>query len=147
MPMKINMKRPCNECPFRRNSLAGWLGPWDAEELLHFLGRGEFPCHQGIHSEVQSIDELEGCAGAAIFLNNKVERSRHPRVEEHQDAVENVSQEVKDSVFRWGDEFREHHFVVDHQVNSMVDRMLKPAGRERKRTERRPGRPRSAVSR
>jgi hypothetical protein len=150
MPMKINLRKPCSQCPFRRNSLRGWLGPWDVEQLLHHLGRGEFPCHQTIKRDDQPVEELEGCAGAAIFLNNKLEVSRHPRVQEHQDAVADVSQEVKDGVFDWGDEFREHH-ATDHHFDasdtaqSIASRMLQPAGRERKRTGKRPGRWREAA--
>jgi hypothetical protein len=81
MPMKINLRKPCSQCPFRRNSLRGWLGPWDVEQLLHHLGRGEFPCHQTIKRDDQSI----------------------------------------------------------------ANRMLQPAGRERKRTGKRPGRWREAA--
>lgn len=108
--MKITLKRPCDDCPFRRVSAPGWLGPWDPNELLHHLGRGEFPCHKTItDQELTTDDTLQGCAGAAIFLNNKVERSRHPRVAEHQDAVAGVDQAIKDSVFQWAHEFLEHH--------------------------------------
>lgn len=76
--MKTDLRKPCNDCPFRRTSPRGWLGPWTAPDLLFSLGWTPFPCHQTIRREGQSYDDntLQGCAGAAIFLNNKCERAR-----------------------------------------------------------------------
>src|SRR4051812_31524894 len=106
--MQITSRKPCNACPFRRKSLAGWLGPWQVEDLLWALGRQEFPCHLTIKGDDQSSEDptLMGCAGAAIFLNNKMERSRHPVVAAHQDAVKDVPAEVSAEVFATGAEFR-----------------------------------------
>ena len=40
-------KTICNECPFRNNSLPGWLGPHTAEEILGVQQReGLFTCHK-----------------------------------------------------------------------------------------------------
>lgn len=109
--MKTTLKTPCDKCPFRRTSIRGWLGPWDIEGLLWHLGRGTFACHKTITRDDQPEEELTSCAGAAIFLNNKVERSRHWKMAEHQDNVERVPRALRDEVFKWGDEFRVHHNV------------------------------------
>lgn len=111
--MKLDLRRPCAKCPFRRDSVRGWLGPWEPTELLFALGREAFPCHLTIPQDEGAVpetdDRLQGCAGAAIFLNNKIERSRHPVNAQHQALVENVPAEVKASVFNFGHEFIEHH--------------------------------------
>lgn len=109
MRMGISLKKPCKECPFRRTSFPGWLGPWDVEGLLFHLGRGPFPCHCTIKSSDTPYSQTEGCAGATIFLNNKCERSRFPRTAEHQDACKEVPADVRDSVFSTAQEFRDHH--------------------------------------
>jgi len=109
--MDITTKTPCAQCPFLRTSTRGWLGPWTVEDLLFSLGRERFPCHMTITGRQQRWDDpkLKGCAGAAIFLNNKSELSRHPDTREHQNNVRHVPDEVKQKVFANGNEFREHH--------------------------------------
>lgn len=112
--MKTDLRKPCNECPFRKNSLAGWLGPWSAPELLFSLGRTPFPCHKTISGEGDQLitdDSLQGCAGAAIFLNRKCELSRAPETAEHQRLCKDdpVSKEAAANVFNWSQEFLDHH--------------------------------------
>lgn len=111
--MNTDLLRPCGECPFRRVSARGWLGPWKPTELLFHLGRGEFACHRTIprDEEVAADDpRLQACAGAAIFLNNKIEESRHPAVAAHQAKMRRiVSPALASTVFQWSHEFLEHH--------------------------------------
>ncbi len=109
--MKTDLRKPCDKCPFRRESIRGWLGPWEPAELLFALGREPFPCHLTIREDEQELSDatLHGCAGAAIFLNNKCERSRHPVTAEHQAKVLDVAPDVKASVFQWAHEFLAHH--------------------------------------
>lgn len=43
--MKI-CKKICNQCPFRKNSLQGWLGPHEVDEILETMQfDGLFSCH------------------------------------------------------------------------------------------------------
>jgi hypothetical protein len=137
--MKTTLRTPCDKCPFRRDSLRGWLGPWDVEGLLWHLGRGTFACHKTIVRDDQPEDELTSCAGAAIFLNNKHERSRHWKMAEHQDNVERVPRELRDQVFKWGDEFRAHHGIGmirdEDKVRIILD--IKRSGSSRQNGRRR----------
>jgi hypothetical protein len=112
--MKTTTTKPCKECPFRRDSWRGWLGPWNVEDLLWALGREAFPCHKTITGRFMAMDDpaLVGCAGAAIFLNNKSERSRHPYTAAHQKAVAGIPAAEKAAIFTNGNEFREHHNVT-----------------------------------
>ncbi len=88
-PMKTNLKAPCSDCPFRKKSLPGWLGPWQPWDLLRSVDADvPFPCHQTIaedHEERgQSLDQMQSCAGAALFLANRYKLSRDPSTARHQ---------------------------------------------------------------
>ena len=115
--LKTDMKEPCNQCPFRRNSPPGWLGPWNARDLLFNLSYHPFPCHATIESEGQSLEEnsLQGCAGAAIYLNNKYELSRDVLTAGHQKKLKNLSPEEKGKVFRFPSEFLDYHDMKKFQ--------------------------------
>lgn len=78
--------KPCSDCPFRRKSIPGWLGRSSPEGFLDCMQRNEpLPCHQTIDYEdpdwlvkwtEQGDDTGSMCAGALIFLANKLQR--HP---------------------------------------------------------------------
>lgn len=75
---------PCNDCPFRRISLPGWLGAWEGPEQLssHVLAGNRYPCHltmngnehyEGMGLEQQEIDDLilvdsTQCQGSVLYL-------------------------------------------------------------------------------
>jgi hypothetical protein len=109
--MRSNLTKPCTECPFRRKHPAGWLGPWKAEEIpTHLSFGGTFPCHKtipddGLGENSPKADRMEHCAGASIFLNNKVERHRDADTLAHQELVG----EDHKNVFSWTSEFLAHH--------------------------------------
>ena len=110
--MQTNLKKPCKECPFRRESMPGWLGPWGAQDIInHLQFDGVFPCHKTIKHDKMTDDDpsLEHCAGATIHLNNKIQRHRHPVVAKHQKELSGIAQEIKDSVFQWSNEFVDYH--------------------------------------
>ena len=106
--MKHELRAPCNECPFRREHPAGELGPWEPRDLLGSLAYQPFPCHLTIPQVWQPndmlYDELQTCAGAAIYLNNKSEMSRCPETKAHQDLLG-----ASPAVFACADEFLAHH--------------------------------------
>lgn len=108
--MRNNLKKPCDECPFRRDSAQGWLGPWEPQELMHSLHGTPFPCHKTIKASVAfdhpSTDKMELCAGATLFLNNKIQTSRDPETMMHQKLLDGVD---GSEVFQWEHEFMEHH--------------------------------------
>ena len=55
--MNLNLHKPCNACPFRRNAPPGWLGPWDAEDLVRSLAYFAFPCHRTIPEGGAVLDD------------------------------------------------------------------------------------------
>ncbi|MFD3435476.1 DUF6283 family protein [Alteromonas macleodii] len=38
-----NVKKPCAQCPFRKDTLKGWLG---GERMAEILAQGSFVCHK-----------------------------------------------------------------------------------------------------
>ena len=100
---------PCNDCPFRRNSAPGWLGPWSVEDLLMQIAYGPFPCHKTISGSEMDASKLPQCAGAAIFLNNKMQLSRDPALSAAQKALRGCTSELRATVFSTPVEFEAHH--------------------------------------
>lgn len=112
--MKPPTGTPCGECPWRRKSLPGWLGPHSAEEWnagVH--GDHEIACHLSIPEHfVDDVDadtsELLTCSGAAIYRANVCKSPRNvPR--EHALPADRVT------VFGHG-EFLAHHVVIPRKV-------------------------------
>lgn len=62
-------KRPCSDCPFRRDSLHGWLGGYLPEMFTNAAhGEERMPCHL-----VKGMQ----CAGAGIFRGNVFKSPRN----------------------------------------------------------------------
>lgn len=80
----FRIKRPCANCPWRKDSVKGWLGKERAEELARSVVFGDSPfwCHKTTQFTADESDEGEEysmkggeafCAGALI-LEKKVNR-------------------------------------------------------------------------
>jgi hypothetical protein len=75
------MKEPCSECPFRKNSLPGWLGPYaNPLELVTIINNEtHFACHLTMDSddlEDADTSKYRYCRGALQFMikNGKLPR-------------------------------------------------------------------------
>ena len=63
--MKNNLTKPCNECPFRKKSLPGWLGGETTESTLDFVRHeADFACHKTRH---KPETEMSRCRGFLMF--------------------------------------------------------------------------------
>lgn len=91
---------PCNECPWRRSSAPGHLGPYSAQQWVRIAhGESAIACHKTIVIS----GEWEGarqCAGAAAFRANVCKSPRNPTV---------ASGPGREDVFQTNSEFVEHH--------------------------------------
>ena len=73
--LNLNLKRPCNECPFRKDTMFGWLGKRKATEIIDCIAgsdHGSFSCHKTndfTESGVKETETTEHCAGALILLH------------------------------------------------------------------------------
>jgi len=58
--MKLpNVKKPCGACPFRKDSLLGWLGK---ERMIEILMAGSFVCHK---------ETTLQCAGHMLLMGHQ----------------------------------------------------------------------------
>lgn len=107
--MKPPAKQPCNDCPWRRNSIRGWLGPHTAEEWVQMAhGDGQIACHQtipeGSDDDDPDLSTMTACAGATIFRANVCKSPRPTRgIPAYQLPAD------RERVFSWNDEFIAHH--------------------------------------
>lgn len=121
-------KNPCNECPFRKNSLQGYLGPHkQSSEIIGLLVVGvKFPCHMDVNGIAEHIyEELKDddiqkltraqatdfalkdaphCTGALQMMNNSCMLSRSREIAEDQKKVGR-----NDKVFMFQNEFTAYH--------------------------------------
>lgn len=59
---------PCSDCPWRRDSLPGWLGGGEPQEFIDMAhGEYKYPCHVIVNQQ---------CAGMAIYRANVVKCPR-----------------------------------------------------------------------
>lgn len=56
-----HIKRPCSNCPMKKNSLRGWLG---RSRMAEILAADSFTCHKTDAPRLQ-------CAGHMLLLGNK----------------------------------------------------------------------------
>jgi hypothetical protein len=103
--------KPCENCPWRRKSLAGYLGASTPEAFLAAAidqNEHRMPCHVHVNYRASDwrdqVEVVPQCAGRAIFLANldaipKSKRiMREPQIKPDPKAV-----------FTSGDEFLTHH--------------------------------------
>ncbi len=100
-------KTPCPECPFRKASPPGWLGPWNVEELISVAhGEGGLACHMDVNKKGEGMDvaEYQPCVGAIMHANKTCKNYVNPRLAALQQQLKGV--DVSNIL---GFEFREHH--------------------------------------
>lgn len=102
--MKKHRKAPCNECPWRKEHPAGWLGGHPAEYFADSLRANEIhPCHQ--NDKGPDSDKSAMCAGALAVANNScLQQHRTPNAI---DAAKNVGKRT--DCFAHYSLFYKHH--------------------------------------
>lgn len=103
-PLPEPTKQPCNECPWRRNSFPGHLGPYTAEEWAALAHTDiAIACHKTIEEDDDwDAPNLRQCAGAGIFRANVLKSPRDPE-------VYRAKEPDHDRVFSSNAEFITHH--------------------------------------
>lgn len=94
--------KPCDECPWRRASTPGYVGPHNAQtwrDAIH--GDAPIACHKTITADGETTTWTHQCAGAAIYRSNVHKLPRDP------DVV--TLPPDRDLVFARDGEFLEHH--------------------------------------
>lgn len=99
------MKKPCIECPFKKNSLPGYLGNMSyqpIEYLQHLNAIEPVECHLTVDYNSDDHSNSKPCLGALQFMNNSGKLTRYYGSQQRE-AGKN-----KD-VFSTTVEFIEHH--------------------------------------
>ncbi len=64
-----NMKRPCGNCPFKKDTLRGWLG---AERMKEILTSTTFVCHKDHAKQCAGHMLIKGDGNAFVALANQL---------------------------------------------------------------------------
>lgn len=102
--------KPCKECPWRKDSIPGWLGDSTPLEFLQ-LNESEqhMPCHLTVDYESDDWEELvqdaPACAGRLVHLKNRCKQPMDPSLAEAMKGVE----ADHDKIFFDPSEFFRHH--------------------------------------
>lgn len=88
-------KKVCEGCPFKKNSLRGWLGPYKSPSELHNLvltREVPFPCHEAQNAYEEKTGEDTGyydtgvnipyCAGALMYARKAGKLFHNPKVQQ-----------------------------------------------------------------
>jgi len=116
--MKLGGKTPCNECPWRRSSPAGYFAEHSWEEYAQ-LARFQIPT--ACHKTVGEGREPTLCVGMAQMLNNSCSTPRDPA-----HAVEVAAAGKNPEVFRWLHEAAEHHAEANAKWLARLQGEVKP---------------------
>lgn len=122
--MNFNLKRPCNNCPFRTDTLKGWLGAARAQDIIDSITRQDqtFACHKTTTS-TDDDDENEGertggrivdadaehCAGALILLEKLERPNQMMRIAERLRYYDRTKLDMEAPVFDSARAFVKHH--------------------------------------
>ena len=96
-------KRPCGQCPFRKDSAKGYLGGFSIEETLS-VAKSEHPfvCHK-----TRETPNTKECSGRLLFATKTCKSFKNPDLEQLRlEAKENNSTE---NIL--GFEFKKHHEI------------------------------------
>lgn len=105
--------QPCNECPWRKQSVPGYLGPYTATEWLDAAhAEGAIACHKTIPPGGGWGDRTLQCAGLASFRHHVMKTPRNRTI-----AVGPANPAVLQS----NDEFLRHHEGGDEAVRHELD--------------------------
>lgn len=118
--MKHTKKSPCSECPFRKKSLPGWLGPDTAQAVISRVhGETGYSCHMDLENApaIESgefagyldTSNVEHCAGAVIHANLSCKSYRNPELRAQQDLLKGSKHEADVLNLK---EFTEHHKII-----------------------------------
>lgn len=96
--VKKQITRPCEDCPFARSALPGWLdGSTPDEYVMLPHAEGVIECH----TKLDEGRTPHQCAGAAIYRSNVAKRCR--------DSIVLRLPRDTDAVFATPVEFLKHH--------------------------------------
>lgn len=120
--MNFDMTKPCGgecNCPFRKDSLMGWLGKTRAEEIVRGLYEEDstFACHKTTvedphdFSERITTKDSQHCAGAMIMMEKSGTANQMMRIAERLRMYDRTKLDMNAPVFDTPQEFIDHHTI------------------------------------
>lgn len=98
-------KKPCNECPFKKESLKGWLGEFSVEETLRTASADQdFLCHVSGRGTIK-----KQCAGRMLYATKTAKMFRDPIIEGIRKEVVEANPNFRDEIL--GFDFKTHHKI------------------------------------
>jgi hypothetical protein len=112
--MKLKKTSPCRECPFRKKSLAGWLGKWTLAEISRQVhGEVGLTCHmQNKDKKIEKLnidkyyEKAHACVGGLISANKSCKIYSNPELNDFQRQLKGSPHEPE-IMNKW--EFEKHH--------------------------------------
>jgi hypothetical protein len=110
---KFKEKKMCNECPFRKKSIKGWLGPHTAEEMQTMAHSGQgFTCHKEVNAmskdgydDEEIAHDGQHCVGMIRYRNKICKTSRNEEERSYQNSLKHIDDEPVLDAFT----FVDHH--------------------------------------
>ena len=93
--------KPCGQCPFRKNSIKGYLGGFTIEETLKTAqSESSFVCHK-----VRESNKEEECAGRLLFASKTCKKFKNKDLEDKRNYITSINS--LDNIL--GFDFKNHH--------------------------------------
>jgi hypothetical protein len=109
------VSQQCKQCPFRKNSLPGWLGNYDVGSIFRAIWKGfPFFCHSAINYksktwETKAMKDGKLCVGGLLFAHKILAPERecqHDEIRRARLAVVHYQDKIECMDAK---EFGEHH--------------------------------------
>lgn len=109
--MQFKLNAPCKSCPFKKDTLKGWLGESRAEDLVKSIIHEEktFSCHKTTGVLGNEPKDTQMCAGALLLILKELPGHRMLRIAEHFNMLDTSEVRGKDLVFDTAEDFIKHH--------------------------------------
>lgn len=116
--MRFDLRIPCPECPFRHESLAGWLGSNTPEDMAKMASAGaRMPCHCTVDYEdpmwrdkmERPNSSVQQCAGALAAARHQAVLPRDTALRSQ---MENLDPEAMNMVMNLF-AFMDHHNAAE----------------------------------
>lgn len=127
--MVLRRRNPCNECPFRKKSIPGWLGYWTVDKILNQVhDEAGLPCHKDVPKQIGLGDldfykRVHVCVGSLQHATQSAKSYRNAELSLFQRLV-GKGIDVLNYI-----EFRQHHTSLagnnGNGANSRKSRPLK----------------------
>jgi hypothetical protein len=115
----LSNKKPCNECPFRKQSAPGYLGEtsYNPTTFLLSIEHDPIPCHLAVDWDDDDSNPDDHryeipCIGGLQFLRNTAKMPRNPEYCTLRNQVQ-----LNNEVFQTRQQFIDHHSHKDEPVS------------------------------